>query len=382
MACSKYILTNTGSTAINFNYRRCDDSLWEYQVNLNPNETKNIWLINGTYSAAPLYKSSVSLVNTGAFPPVNATLTPTPTPTVTPTNTGTPTPTPTNTGTATPTPSNTATNTPTPSNTATNTPTPTNTNTPTNTTTPTVTPTKTTTQTPTNTSTTTQTPTNTPTTTTTSTPTPTPTPVYPGSISYPGTFFTVTPGVIVGTSGFSVEFWYKTSDPSNNLNGSIIGSPSDNLGIVVYGNELRVRRQNQILTYTLPYTLSANTWTYFAVARTGTTENVWMGTGATAMQAGIQTDNKDYSASTTNIGYYGAFLTGKTADLKINVGTSAIDPNSATIPVPTQKLTADANTKLLLNSNTAGTYLVDSSGNQSVDQNYGVIFSTDSPYPH
>ena len=57
MACTKYTLTNTGSTVVNFNYRRCDDSMWEYQVNLNPNETKNIWFINGTYSIAQLFKN-------------------------------------------------------------------------------------------------------------------------------------------------------------------------------------------------------------------------------------------------------------------------------------------------------------------------------------
>ena len=85
MACSKYTLTNTGTTAINFNYRRCDDSLWEYQVNLDPNETKNIWLINGTYNTAPNFDSSISLVNNGTYP-----LTPTPTPSVTATPTGTP----------------------------------------------------------------------------------------------------------------------------------------------------------------------------------------------------------------------------------------------------------------------------------------------------
>ena len=36
MTCSKYGLTNTGTTAVNFNYQRCEDFLWEYQVNLNP----------------------------------------------------------------------------------------------------------------------------------------------------------------------------------------------------------------------------------------------------------------------------------------------------------------------------------------------------------
>ena len=142
MACSKYTLTNTGSTIVNFNYRRCDDSLWEYQVELNPNQTKNIWVINGTYTISPVYTSSVSLINQGAFPPISETATPTPTPSVTPSNTPTgtaavtPTPTqtqtPTNTGTAavTPTPTNTETPTNTPTGTAAVTPTPTNTNTP------------------------------------------------------------------------------------------------------------------------------------------------------------------------------------------------------------------------------------------------------------
>jgi hypothetical protein len=101
MACSKYTLTNTGSTIVNFNYRRCDDAMWEYQVELTQNQTKNIWLINDTYSIAPLYVSSVVLVNDGVYP-----ITPTPsiTPSITPTNTVTPTITPTKTPTPTPTP--------------------------------------------------------------------------------------------------------------------------------------------------------------------------------------------------------------------------------------------------------------------------------------
>ena len=105
MACSKYTLTNTGATAINFNYRRCDDDMWEYQINLNPNETKNIWLIDGTYGIADVYKGNVSLVNDGAYPITptpSATSAVTPTPTLTPTKT--PTPTVTSTTTPTPTP--------------------------------------------------------------------------------------------------------------------------------------------------------------------------------------------------------------------------------------------------------------------------------------
>jgi hypothetical protein len=143
MACSKYTITNTGSTVVNFNYRRCDDSMWEYQVELLPNETKNIWTINNTYSTA--FNANVELVNEGAFPPINATATPTPTPSVTPTFTPT--------SSVTPTVTPTSTLTPTPSVTANVTPTPTTSATPTLTPTPSVTanvtPTPTTTETPT-----------------------------------------------------------------------------------------------------------------------------------------------------------------------------------------------------------------------------------------
>lgn len=71
MACSKYTLTNTGSTMVNFNYRRCDDAMWEYQVELTQNQTKTIWLLDGTYDTAPLYDSSIQLVNNGVFPPTS-----------------------------------------------------------------------------------------------------------------------------------------------------------------------------------------------------------------------------------------------------------------------------------------------------------------------
>jgi hypothetical protein len=145
--------------------------MWEYQVELQPNQTKNIWLINNTYSIAPLFKSSVYLVNDGVYPIVLPTHTPTSSPTNTPTPTGTaavtptPTNTPTNTGTSsvtpTPTPTGTSLVTPTPTGTSPVTPTPTETSP----VTPTPTPTGTSpvTPTPTGTAAVTPTPTNTPT---------------------------------------------------------------------------------------------------------------------------------------------------------------------------------------------------------------------------
>ena len=375
MACSKYILTNTGSTAINFNYRRCDDSMWEYQVNLNPNETKNIWLINGTYQIAPSFVSSVSLTNTGVFPIIYPTPSPTPTSTVTPTNSGTPPVTPTNTTT----PTNTGTNTPTP--------TPTNTQTPTNTSTATVTPTVT--QTPTNTSTNTPTPsvtpTNTITPTHTSTPTPTPTPVGPGSMNISTGFLNMLPGLSATTGDFSVEFWYKSSDTSQYS--PIIGSltPNNNsLAIFVDSYGVGVNTNSapaSNLLYQYPSPLSANTWTYFAISRSGSTESVWV--NGVASPDNLQTDSRNYSGITDGIFIsVGLLVTANVTNLKVNVGRTYLNPTLSTITVPTNSLTADAETKLLMNCLLAGSVFTDASSTQSSIQliSGAVNYVVDSPY--
>jgi hypothetical protein len=370
MACSKYTLTNTGTTAINFIYRRCDDAMWEYQVNLDPNQTKNIWLIDNTFGISPVFSHNLQLVNDGSYP-----LTPTPTPTNTPT--------PSTTLPVTPTQTSTATSTPTVTPTSTSTPTPTVT--PTNTSTPTVTSTvtPTTTVTPTNTSTTTPTQTNTPTTTTTSTPTPSPTPVYPGSIDFNGGFFSVLPGFTAGTQDFSVEFWINATAPYPYTIPILGQFGTEPLAVAISdsGTTLTVQLDNSALTYFLPTTLPSNSWTYFALSRSGTTENVWMGTtGTTTTSCGVQTDNRDYTGTTTSVGFYGVFLTAKLTDLKVNVGATYIDPNLTTTTIPTSSLTSDTETVMLYNVNTSGTFLDDSSGTQTINTQSGVSFSIDSPY--
>ena len=185
MACKKYTITNTGSTAtLYFEYRRCGDGFQMNQVPLNYNQTKNIWFLDGSWELDQNSALLCDLVDDGAFP-VSPSNTPTQTPTpsvtigLTPTATQTPTTTPTTSQTQTPT--NTVTQTVTPTNTntptdnVTDTPTPTPTVTPTTTQTGTasVSPTPTTTQTATQTE--TQTPTPSITATQTETPTETPT---------------------------------------------------------------------------------------------------------------------------------------------------------------------------------------------------------------
>ena len=104
MNCIKYTIVNTGSTIISINYMRCEDSMWQYNVEVHPNDIKNIWFEEGTFSQAG-FNNELIIQDFGVFPPV--TMTPTPSfvpessPTPTPTNTTTPSVTPT----LTPTPS-------------------------------------------------------------------------------------------------------------------------------------------------------------------------------------------------------------------------------------------------------------------------------------
>ena len=68
MSCSKYTLTNTGDTVVTFNYQKCDSTEWDYQVELEPNQTKNIWLIDTTFSTP--FNSGIVVTDDGVFPPV------------------------------------------------------------------------------------------------------------------------------------------------------------------------------------------------------------------------------------------------------------------------------------------------------------------------
>lgn len=154
------------------------------------------------------------------------------------------------------------------------------------------------------------------------------------------------------------------------------------LGVVINesGTTLTIQYDNANITYYLPETLPSDTWTYFVLSRSGTTENMWMNSSGHTF--GSQTDSVDYTGNTEQVGFFGSPLTGKIADLKVNLGSTNFDPSLSTITVPTSKLTADVDTVMLYNVNTPSTFLTDSSGNQSISTQTNVAFSTDSPYPH
>jgi hypothetical protein len=118
MSCKKYSIVNNESYNVYFNYRKCDDNIFENQVLIEPGQTKNIWLLDNSFSCA--FLDALSIDDQGYFPFTGVTQTPSVTPTQaysstpTPTQTVTPTKTPTNTPTTTTTPTITPSITPSP----------------------------------------------------------------------------------------------------------------------------------------------------------------------------------------------------------------------------------------------------------------------------
>jgi hypothetical protein len=195
------------------------------------------------------------------------------------------------------------------------------------------------------------------------------------------------PGFTVATSDFSVEFWYKSSDPLQYA--PILGNPFYNtttaLGIYIdSGSFLQVSTNSSgsNISYSLPTPLQANTWTYFAISRSGTTESVWV--DGIASPQNSQSDGRNYSDVTNSIFNTGGLLgTANVTNIKVNVGVTLLDPTLSTITVPTNSLTKNgSDTKLLMNTLNAASVFSDTSNTQSsITVNSGsVTYQVDSPY--
>lgn len=67
MDCKEYNVLNTGTTIATFSYRRCDDFMWVYQAELEPNHIKNVWVFDNTFTTS-FWK--YFLIEEGPFPPI------------------------------------------------------------------------------------------------------------------------------------------------------------------------------------------------------------------------------------------------------------------------------------------------------------------------
>jgi len=126
MNCCKYIVKNTSDLIANINFKKCDDKVWYYEFDIEPNEIKEVWLEINSYSTefdtVEILSTDCNYTNIvvspthSGTPPVTPSNTPTPSITGTPPVTPTHTPTPSVTGTPPVTPTHTPTPTTIPEN--------------------------------------------------------------------------------------------------------------------------------------------------------------------------------------------------------------------------------------------------------------------------
>ena len=73
MAGTKYVLTNNTTAIQFFDYKTLSDAMWNYQVSLNPGQTKHIWAETGTLK---IYNNgAITIEEQSSFPPTHSDIT-------------------------------------------------------------------------------------------------------------------------------------------------------------------------------------------------------------------------------------------------------------------------------------------------------------------
>jgi hypothetical protein len=200
-----------------------------------------------------------------------------------------------------------------------------------------------------------------------------PAPTLAGSLSFAGgasgtNQLNLSPGFAIGAGSYTIEGWFRL--PNFTSAYGLVGANATN-GYTLYVSSSTLFTNDKYggggqFSYTVP-TMSINTWYYFAMVRSGTTEALFLGTtaGGTATRAGsTQTNALNYSVATPRVGtYYGASWPGLMTNLRIVVGTAVYDPTLTTLTIPSSPLTSIANTKYLMLGDTVTS---DASGTQTI----------------
>jgi hypothetical protein len=190
-------------------------------------------------------------------------------------------------------------------------------------------------------------------------------------------FFNLSPGIVVGTSEFTVEcFFYIPAYP---VSFQLTSGAANCLNIsLTTAGDIEVTLQGvSSLVFTAPATLT-NKWTHLAIARKIGQTAVWFDGVQTS--EGPIADTKDYSGSIIQIG--GANIIGYLTNMRFVVGSSLYDPTNSFFFTPTGPLTVVTNTQLLMLESSSGNLLTDSSSTQTItnDGEQPVIWSSLSPF--
>ena len=80
MACSSYRIVNNSDKYIYFDYQRCDNSMWEYQVPVPVGQSSNFWAFEGTVKYPKFYNDLIEFQELSDAPPTDIEYLPTPGP--------------------------------------------------------------------------------------------------------------------------------------------------------------------------------------------------------------------------------------------------------------------------------------------------------------
>ena len=208
---------------------------------------------------------------------------------------------------------------------------------------------------------------------------------FGGSIQFSGSnYLTLSTPQSVGSQAYTVEcFVYMTSFTSIR---AIVGSTATGSG----GFSLAINTLSIIQTdragysnnqYTLATPMTLNAWHHIVATKNASgQETVFVDGVKTTSGYGT---NVSYAGLTGHVGTYAAGnwnFVGSIGQLKMSIGTNYIDPTLSSITVPTAPLTFSTNTKLLLLATSAGAFLTDTSGTQTITNVGTVTFNATGPF--
>jgi hypothetical protein len=187
----------------------------------------------------------------------------------------------------------------------------------------------------------------------------------------------------LGTGDFCIEWWqYQTaaSPPLYSRLFQVGDYPNHSIAVSIENGQF-IFWVNNGNGYYGPVSLAnyLNQWVHFAVVRQSGTTSVYQ--NGTRIINVSTPNNVTNNTDALKIGFgSGNWWNGKITNFRWVKGSSVYDGTQSTITVPTAPLPAISGTKLLLLTETSGTYLNDSSGlNKSATNNGSVTWSSDAP---
>jgi len=206
-----------------------------------------------------------------------------------------------------------------------------------------------------------------------------------GSLMFSGSnWLSFSPGVTIGSGAYTVECFVYFQ--AANLPGPILGSLTpDNSGfslVISSATQIHIDQDGVAANNYTVAPMADDTWHHIAVTRNSSGDETVFVDGVRSSD-GITTTNYDFSGASTSVGKFNTggqwWYTGGATQIRAVAGYNVYDPNASTITVPTTSLTAVTGTELLLDVESAGTYLIDSSNTQTVTDNGAVTFSASGP---